>query len=391
MPRSDRRGRRGNATIRRNPHVEKLPPPRVPAPAARFRSRQPSYRTATTVPIEPHQRIHPVRIERNEASARAQHAEDFGRASGRVGEVVHDTAQQNSVEAAVRKRQALDVAFDELNVRIFAAAKFDQFGADVEPDAIVSRPFEPMGKGARPAAEIGDPGARLELAETHKRLDQSGVPLRGEDIVLVRPRVGVEEGDFLLFVLLHFRRRRRCHLTIKRHWVGREAVKRQQRINYKISIERGTAAIAAQHPPQFFSSAPLKMLPAVLVCLFGFHRVLRGWAVVPRIYNFRYMDQLSTFVRVLVGICHQSQDILPVVRRMEKMITHCRVFTPQKVALMQQMAGAGCSAREIAEAIGSTPSSVRVVCSRQKIRLKGGQRLATGHVEQLTEYVGLVP
>jgi hypothetical protein len=75
----------------------------------------------------------------------------------------------------------------------------------------------------------------------------------------------------------------------------------------------------------------------------------------------------------------------------EKMTTHCRVFTPQKVALMQQMAGAGCSAREIAEAIGSTPSSVRVVCSRQKIRLKGGRRPATGHVEQLTEYVGLVP
>jgi hypothetical protein len=67
------------------------------------------------------------------------------------------------------------------------------------------------------------------------------------------------------------------------------------------------------------------------------------------------------------------------------------VFTPQKVALMQQMAGAGCSAREIAEAIGSTPSSVRVVCSRQKIRLKGGRRLASGHVEQFAEHLNLVP
>jgi hypothetical protein len=68
-----------------------------------------------------------------------------------------------------------------------------------------------------------------------------------------------------------------------------------------------------------------------------------------------------------------------------------RVFTSQKVALMQQMAGTGCSAREIAEAIGSTPSSVRVVCSRQKIRLKGGRRPVSGHVEQLAEHVGLVP
>jgi hypothetical protein len=68
-----------------------------------------------------------------------------------------------------------------------------------------------------------------------------------------------------------------------------------------------------------------------------------------------------------------------------------RVFTSQKVALMQQMAGTGCSAREIAEAIGSTPSSVRVVCSRQKIRLKGGRRPVSEHVEQLTEQVGLVP
>jgi hypothetical protein len=73
------------------------------------------------------------------------------------------------------------------------------------------------------------------------------------------------------------------------------------------------------------------------------------------------------------------------------MTGHSRVFTPQKVALMQQMADAGCSARQIAEAIGSTPSSVRVVCSRQKIQLKGGRRLASGHVEQLAAHVGLVP
>ena len=50
-----------------------------------------------------------------------------------------------------------------------------------------------------------------------------------------------------------------------------------------------------------------------------------------------------------------------------------RVFTSQNVALMGQMAEQGCSARQIAEAIGSTPSSVRVKCSHRKIRLKRGR------------------
>jgi hypothetical protein len=51
-----------------------------------------------------------------------------------------------------------------------------------------------------------------------------------------------------------------------------------------------------------------------------------------------------------------------------------RIFTTENLALMRQMAAQGCSAREIAHAIGSTPSSVRVKCSYQKIRLKRGRR-----------------
>src|SRR6266571_7090979 len=52
---------------------------------------------------------------------------------------------------------------------------------------------------------------------------------------------------------------------------------------------------------------------------------------------------------------------------------HGRVFTLQNLALMRRMAARGCSAREIAEIIGSTPSSVRVKCSQQKIRLRRGR------------------
>jgi hypothetical protein len=57
-----------------------------------------------------------------------------------------------------------------------------------------------------------------------------------------------------------------------------------------------------------------------------------------------------------------------------------RVFTPQNVRLMKRMAEQGCSASEIAMAIGSTPASVRVKCSHQAIRLKRGK----GHVVQLS-------
>jgi len=58
------------------------------------------------------------------------------------------------------------------------------------------------------------------------------------------------------------------------------------------------------------------------------------------------------------------------------MNVHGRIFTSENLALMRQMAAQGCSAREIAHAIGSTPSSVRVKCSYQKIRLRRGRRRA---------------
>jgi|HubBroStandDraft_6_1064221.scaffolds.fasta_scaffold872421_2 hypothetical protein len=50
-----------------------------------------------------------------------------------------------------------------------------------------------------------------------------------------------------------------------------------------------------------------------------------------------------------------------------------RVFTPQNLAIVRRMAEQGCSAPEIAKALGSTPSSVRVTCSRQQIRLRRGR------------------
>jgi hypothetical protein len=58
---------------------------------------------------------------------------------------------------------------------------------------------------------------------------------------------------------------------------------------------------------------------------------------------------------------------------------------------MREMAGRGCSAPDIAKAIGSTPASVRVVCSYHKIRLKRGRRSASGHVKQIPEHVSVAP
>lgn len=65
---------------------------------------------------------------------------------------------------------------------------------------------------------------------------------------------------------------------------------------------------------------------------------------------------------------------------------HGRVFTTENLLLVREMAARGCSAREIAEVIGSTPSSVRVKCSQQKIRLKRGRgRSSNGRLGQPEE------
>jgi hypothetical protein len=53
-----------------------------------------------------------------------------------------------------------------------------------------------------------------------------------------------------------------------------------------------------------------------------------------------------------------------------------RVFTPQNLALIKRMAEEGCSSPEIANTIGSTPSSVRVNCSHHGIRIRRGRGCA---------------
>ncbi len=64
-----------------------------------------------------------------------------------------------------------------------------------------------------------------------------------------------------------------------------------------------------------------------------------------------------------------------------------RIFTAENFDLIRQMAARGNSAREIAKAIGSTPSSVRVKCSHQKIRLKRGRRHpGVGHMRHALEH-----
>jgi hypothetical protein len=50
-----------------------------------------------------------------------------------------------------------------------------------------------------------------------------------------------------------------------------------------------------------------------------------------------------------------------------------RVFTFRNLSVMERMAADGYSSSEIAKAIGSTSSSVRVKCSERKIRLKRGR------------------
>jgi hypothetical protein len=73
-----------------------------------------------------------------------------------------------------------------------------------------------------------------------------------------------------------------------------------------------------------------------------------------------------------------------------------RVFTAQNLVLIERMASQGHSAREIALAIGSTPSSVRVKCSHRKIRLKRGRGRARhpvslGQIDQTPQDRGKMP
>ena len=50
-----------------------------------------------------------------------------------------------------------------------------------------------------------------------------------------------------------------------------------------------------------------------------------------------------------------------------------RIFTPDNLLLIRQMAAEGRSSIEIAEFIASTPASVRVVCCHHNIKLTRGR------------------
>ena len=51
-----------------------------------------------------------------------------------------------------------------------------------------------------------------------------------------------------------------------------------------------------------------------------------------------------------------------------------RIFTPNNLLRIRHMAGDGCSASDIAKSLGSTPASVRVMCSHYKIKIGRGRR-----------------
>ena len=114
---------------------------------------------------------------------------------------MHDPAQKHAVEAGIRKRQVLDIAFEKFDTGMLASTDRDQFGADVEPHAIIAGAREQGGEGARPASEIGHARAGLQPREPHERVDQTRARLRREYVVVVRGGMSVEEGDLFLFVL----------------------------------------------------------------------------------------------------------------------------------------------------------------------------------------------
>jgi len=91
----------------------------------------------------------------------------------------------------------LDVAGDEGDRRMLAAADREQFRADVETDAVVAGAREQPGKRAGAAAEVDDARRRLKPGQPHERIDDARARLRREDVVVVRGGMAVEERDHL--------------------------------------------------------------------------------------------------------------------------------------------------------------------------------------------------
>jgi len=54
-----------------------------------------------------------------------------------------------------------------------------------------------------------------------------------------------------------------------------------------------------------------------------------------------------------------------------------RIFTADTILRIRQMAAEGSSSFEIAESIGSTPASVRVMCCQHKIKIGRGRSAGT--------------
>ena len=157
------------------------------------------------VAVEPHERIHPVGIEGDEAPLRAQHAGDLGGAARGIGEMMHHAAQQHAVEARVGKRQVLDVAFDEFDLGIFAPSDREQLGADVEPDAVVAGAREQRVKAPEPQPRSATRAPGSSPLRRTKAVDQARARLRREHVVVVRRRMARRRTRFPFACLVAMR------------------------------------------------------------------------------------------------------------------------------------------------------------------------------------------
>src|SRR5262249_61727676 len=97
--------------------------------------------------------------------------------------------------------QVLDVAGNDLEARVLAAADLEQLRADVEADAVVAGARQQRAERAGAAAEVDDARAAGQLGELDERIDDARARLRLEHVVVVSGGMAVEEGDFFLLVL----------------------------------------------------------------------------------------------------------------------------------------------------------------------------------------------
>src|SRR6185295_10861751 len=115
---------------------------------------------------------------------------NFTGATRGIRKMMHQSAQEDAVEALICKRQMLDVALKKLDVGEFVARQGDELWTEVNANRAIALPAQKVSKDARAAAQIGNVRTRLQPSQSHARRQQPKAGFRREDIIVVAGGMG---------------------------------------------------------------------------------------------------------------------------------------------------------------------------------------------------------